>query len=131
MATGPAAMRVGQQLSGLDLSDSDSDNSDTSIFCMCLNSFNRDNWMPDVGGARDDIQVGEADRVNDPADIPWRTTAWNAGAEDVPATMTAKGVGESHKVPPLALSAKTVLFDLHRRTPCATVDTADSQGKFK
>jgi len=83
MATGPAAMRVGQQLSGLDLSDSDSDNSDTSIFCMCLNSFNRDNWMPDVGGARDDIQVGEADRVNDPADIPWRTTAWNAGTEDV------------------------------------------------
>jgi len=61
---------IRQQLSGLDLSDIDSDNDDTSILGMCLNSFKRDNWIPDAKGVHNDMQVGEADRVNDPADIP-------------------------------------------------------------
>jgi len=34
-----------------------------------------------VEGAHDDIQVGEAAGVNDPGDIPWRTTTWCAGVQ--------------------------------------------------
>jgi len=30
--------------------------------------------MSDAEGAQDDIQVGAAAGVNDPGDIPWRTT---------------------------------------------------------
>jgi hypothetical protein len=63
---------VGPQLCELELSDSD--NSVASILGVCLDGFDGDAWMSDAEGAHDDIQVGEAAGVNDPGDIPWRTT---------------------------------------------------------
>jgi len=72
---------VEPQLSELELSDSDSDSSVGSILSACLDGFNGDAWMSDVEGANNDIQVGEAVGVNDPSDIPWRTTPWRAGAQ--------------------------------------------------
>ena len=60
----------------------------------------------DAEGAQDDIPVGEAAGVNDPSDIPWRTTAWSAGGEDVgsvkAATVTvgeAVGVNDPSDIP--------------------------------
>ena len=49
--------------------------------------------MSDVEGAHDDIQVGEAAGVNDPGDIPWRTTACSAEGTDVGSVTAAKGQG--------------------------------------
>jgi len=72
---------VGPQLSELELSDSDS--SVDSILGVCLDGFDGNAWMSDAEGAQDDIQVGADAGVNDPGDIPWRTTGWRAGAEDV------------------------------------------------
>jgi len=100
------------QLSGLDLADSDSDSSDNSIPSMCLDGLDRDAWMPDAEEAQDNMQVGEADRVNDPAAIPWRTTAWSAGAEDVVSTKTAQRAGESCKLPSSAQRREIVRFEL-------------------
>jgi hypothetical protein len=64
--------------------------------------------MSDAHGAQDDIQVGEAAGVNDPGDIPWCTTAWRAGAEDVGSVKVAKTVDEGRKQPSSGLSGKTV-----------------------
>jgi len=64
------------------LSESNSDRSDTDILSVCLDGFNGDAWMSDVEGVQDNMQVGEAEGVNDIAAISWRTTAWSAGAED-------------------------------------------------
>jgi len=80
---------VGPQLSELELSDSDS--SVVSILGVCLHGFDGDAWMSDAEGAHDDIQVVEAAGVNDPGDIPWRTTAWRAGSEDQNSTTVEKG----------------------------------------
>jgi len=74
---------VGPQLCELELSDSDSDSSVGSILGACLDGFDGDAWMSEAEGAQDGIQVGEAVGVNDPSDIPWRTTEWSAGGEDV------------------------------------------------
>ena len=83
---------VGPQVSELELSDSDS--SVTSILGVCLDGFDGDAWMSDAEGAQDDILVGEAAGVNDPGDIPWRTTEWSAGAEDVASAKVATNQGE-------------------------------------
>jgi hypothetical protein len=50
--------------------------------------------MSDAEGAHDDIQVGAAAGVNDPGDIPWRTTACSAGGVDVGSVKAAKRAGE-------------------------------------
>jgi len=65
---------VGPELSELELSDSDSDNSEGSILGMCLYGSNGDASMLDADGAQDDTQVSEAAGVKDPGDIPWCTT---------------------------------------------------------
>ena len=80
----------------------------TSILGVCLDGFDGDAWMSDAHGAQDDIQVGEAAGVNDPGDIPWCTTAWRAGAEDVGSVRVAKTVDEGRKQPSSGLSGKTV-----------------------
>jgi len=72
---------VEPQLSELELSDNDNDSSVGSILGACLDGFNGDAWMPDVEGARDDMQEGEVSGINDPGDIAWRTTPWRAGAQ--------------------------------------------------
>jgi len=94
---------VGPQLSELELSESDSDSSVGSILGVCLDGFNGDAWMSDAEKVQDDIQVGEAAGVNDPGDLPLRTTAWSAGAEDV---------GSAKLATCAALAGKTVTFDL-------------------
>jgi len=68
-------------MSDLELSDSDS--SVVSILGVCLDGFDGDAWMSDAEGAHDDIQVGQTAGVNDPGDIPWRTTAWRSRVKDV------------------------------------------------
>jgi len=70
---------VGPQLSDLELSDSE--RSVASILRVCLDAFDGDAWMSDAEGAHDDMQVGAAEGVNDPGDVPWHTTAWSAGAQ--------------------------------------------------
>ena len=75
------------------MSDSDNDKSAGSILGVCLDGFNGDAWMSDAEGAQDNIQVGEAAGVNDPSDIPWRTTGWRAGAEDVASAKVATSQG--------------------------------------
>jgi hypothetical protein len=82
---------VRPQLSELELSDSDS--SVASILGVCPDGFNGDAWMSDAEDAQDDIQVGAAAGVNDTGDIPWRTTGWRAGAEDVASAKVAKRAG--------------------------------------
>jgi len=95
-------------LSELELSKSDGDRSAASILGVCLDGFDGDAWMSDAEGAHDDIQVGEVAGVNDPGDIPWRTTAWGAGGVDVGSVKTAQRASEGRKQPALALSYKTV-----------------------
>jgi len=51
--------------------------------------------MSDADEAQDDIQIGAAAGVNDPGDIPWRTTVWRAGLENVAKGKAVKGVGDS------------------------------------
>jgi len=70
--------------------------------------------MSDAEKAQDDIRVGATAGVSDPGDIPWRTTSWSAGAEDVENGKVVKGVGESRQQPSTALGGKTVTFDLQR-----------------
>jgi len=84
---------VGPELRELELSESDSDSSAASILGVCLDGFDGDTWMLDAEGAHNDIQVGEVAGVNDPGDIPWRTTAWSAGGVDVGSAKVAKGQG--------------------------------------
>ena len=95
---------MGPHLSELELSESDSGNSGASILSMCLHGFDGDARMSDAEGAQEDMQVGAAEGVNDPAAIPWCTTACSAGPEDV----------ESAKVVKTAalLSGTAVNFDL-------------------
>jgi len=71
-------------------SDSDSDSSFGSILGACLDGFNGDAWMSDADEAQDNILVGATAGVNDPGDIPWRTTEWSAGTEVVPSAKVAK-----------------------------------------
>jgi len=78
-------------LSEIELSESDSASSAASILGVCLDGFDRDAWMSDAEGAHNDIQVGEAAGVNDSVDIPWRTTAWSAGGEDLGSVKVQKG----------------------------------------
>jgi len=78
------------QMSDLELSDSDTDSSIGFILGACLDGFNGDAWMSDAEEAQDDIQVGAAAGVNDPGDIPWRTTEWSAGTQGVPSAKVAK-----------------------------------------
>jgi len=101
---------VGPQLSELDLSDSVSDSSVGSILGACLDGFNGDAWMSDVEEAQHDIQVGVAAGVNDPRDIPWRTTDWSAVTEVVLSAKVAKTVVASRKEPFSTLNWKTVMF---------------------
>jgi len=82
--------------------------------------------MSDAEGAHDDMQVGAAEGVNDLGDIPWRTTVWSAGGEDVGSVKAAKTVGEGHKQPASALSGKSVMFDLQG---AAIGETADGEGE--
>jgi len=89
---------VGLQLGELELFGSQSESSAASILGVCLDGFDGDAWMSDAEGVHDDMQVGEAAGVNDPGDIPWRTTAWSAGVEDGVHTMAEKGVGEGFSV---------------------------------
>ena len=70
----PGLQEAGPQISGLDLSDSDGDGSDTSIFSMYLDGFDGDAWMPDAEEVQADMQVGETEGVNYPAHNLWRTT---------------------------------------------------------
>ena len=57
--------------------------------------------------------LSEAAGVNDPGNILWCTTAWNAGGVDVRSVKTAKRAREGRKQPASALSEKTVTFDPH------------------
>jgi len=84
---------VGPQLSELELSENDSDSSVASILGVCLDGFDGDAWMSDAAGAQDDLQVGVDAGFNDPGYIPWRTTAWSAGVEDVANGKAVKGGG--------------------------------------
>jgi len=84
---------VEPQMSELELSDSDSDSSVGSILGACLDGFDGDAWMSDGEGAHDDIQVGDAAGVNDPSDIPWRTTTWRAGGVGVGSVTASKRAG--------------------------------------
>jgi len=54
--------------------------------------------MSDADRAHDDIQVGQAAGVNDHGDIPWRTTAWSAGAQLKMASV-AKNASVLWKIP--------------------------------
>ena len=85
---------MGPQLSELELSDSDSSVGSIIGACPDSDGFDGDAWMSDVEGAHDDIQVGEVTGVNDPGNIPWRTTAWRAGGVDVGSVKAAKRKGE-------------------------------------
>jgi len=100
---------VGPQLSELELSDSDS--SVDSILSVCLDGFNGLAWITEIEGAQDDIQVGRAAGVNDPGDIPWRTTAWSAGADVVASAKGAKRVSGVHRQTISGLSEKEVSFE--------------------
>jgi len=73
--------------------------------------------MSDAEGAQDDIQIGEAVGVNDPGDIPWRTTGWRAGSVDLGPVQVDTRAGEDCKQPSSGLSAKTVTFDLNGTAP--------------
>jgi len=101
---------VGPQLSELELSDSDS--SGASILGVCLDGFDGDAWMSEADGPHDDMQVGAAAGVNDPGDIPWRTTAWSAGADVVASARGAKKVGASPRRSSSALRGNTVTFNM-------------------
>ena len=103
---------MGLQLSELELSESNSDSSVGSILGVRQDGFDGDAWMSDAEGAQDEIQVGAAAGINDHGDIPLRTTAWSAGAEDVVNCKTVKGVGESRQQASAVLGGKTVTFDL-------------------
>jgi len=103
---------VDLQVSELELSDSDSDISVGSILGVCLDGFDGDAWMSDAEEAQDDFQVGAAAGVNDPGEIPWRTTGWSAGTEVVLSAKVAKTAVESGKQPSSMLSGKTVMFDM-------------------
>jgi len=111
----PGEVRL--QLSELEFSESDSDSSVGSILGVCLDGFDGDAWMSDAEEAQDDIQVGAATWVNDPGDIPWRTTAWSAWGEDVGSVKVAKMAGESFKQPSSALRRKIVTSTLQRGAP--------------
>jgi len=52
---------VGLQLSELELSESDSDNSAACILGVCINGLDEDAWMSDADGAQDNMQVGAAE----------------------------------------------------------------------
>jgi len=84
---------------------------------VCLDGFDGDAWMSDAEGAQDDMQVGEVAEVNGPGYIPWRTTAWRAGAEDVVSVKVAKTVDEGRQQPSSGLSGKTVTLDLQGTVP--------------
>ena len=58
------------------MSESDSDSSVASILGVsrCLDGIDGDAWISGAEGAQDDIQVSGTSGVNDPGDIPWRTT---------------------------------------------------------
>jgi len=71
---------VGPQLSGLELSESDSDNSSASILGVCLYGFDGDTWISDAEGAQDDMQVCAAAGDNNRGEIPWRTIGGIQGA---------------------------------------------------
>jgi len=64
--------------------------------------------------------------VNDSGDIPWRTTAWSTGAEDIGSVKTAKSVGEGCRQPSSALRGKTVTFGL-QGTALSENDGADAE----
>jgi len=73
--------------------------------------------MSDSEGAHDDIQVGEVAGVNDPGNIPWRTTVWRAEGEDVRSVKVAKRVRESFKQSSSVMSGKTVTSALQSVAP--------------
>ena len=100
---------MGLQLSELELSDSD--RIVGSIIGACLDGSDGDSWMLDAEGAHEDIQVGDTAGVNDPSDIPWRTTAWSAGGGDVGSVKTENRTGEGRQQPTSALNGKTVTLD--------------------
>jgi len=87
-----------------------------SLACVWMDSMEA-LWMSDSEGAHDDIQVGEVAGVNDPGNIPWRTTVWRAGGEDVGSVKVSKRVGESFKQSFSVMSGKTVTSALHRVAP--------------
>ena len=122
--------QVGPQLSEFELSESDSDSSVASILGVCLDGFKGDAWISDAEGVQDDVQVGEAAGVNDPGDIPWRTTVWSAWGEDVGSVKAAKTVGEGAIQPSSALSGKTVTFHL-QETALIDNDGADGEAPRK
>jgi len=62
---------------------------------MCLDGLNGDASMSDAEGAQDDMQSGEVKGGKERGDIPWRMTAWSAGAEDVTSAEVAKRACES------------------------------------
>ena len=74
---------MGPQLSDLELSEGDSDNSAVSILGVCLHGSDGDAWMSDAEGAHDDMQVDAAAGDIDPIDILWRMTEWSAGVDEV------------------------------------------------
>ena len=99
------------------MSQKDIDSSAASILGVCLDGFDEDACMSDAEGAHDDMQIGEAAGDNHLGNIPWRTTAWRAGAEDVGSVKTAKTVDEGRKQPSSGLSVKTVTLDVHETAP--------------
>ena len=111
----PGAVGPPLSLSELELSESDSASSAASILGVCLHGF--DAWMSDAEGAHNDIQVGEAAGVDDSGDIPWRTTAWSAGGEELGSVKVVKKAGESFKRPSSALRGKTITSALQRVAP--------------
>ena len=70
--------------------------------------------MLDAEGAQDYMQVGAAVGVNDPGDIPWRTTGWRAGAEDIGSVQVDKRAGEGCEQSSSALNGTPVTCDLQR-----------------
>jgi len=76
--------------------------------------------MSEAEGVQNTIQVGAAEGVNDPGDIPWSTTSWSAGAEDVASTRFAKHVA--------MLAGKTVTFDVQGTALSENVADEECQG---
>jgi len=73
-----------------------------------VDAFDGDAWMSDAEEAHDDSQFSEKAGVNDPGDIPWRTTVWSAGGVDVGSVKTAKRATEGRKQPASTLIGQTV-----------------------
>jgi len=87
--------------------------------------------MSNAEEAHDDMQVGAAQGVHNPADNLWHTTAWSAWAEDVASPKVTKRVGENCKLAPSTRYWGKVKFDLQRVARGENEDEVDiAEGLF-